>query len=156
MSVSRTRSQPAILPRMAALLTDEARAFLEEGTRTAKLACLTGAGWPHVTPVWFLLDGNEIVFSTGRDTVKGRHIARDGRVSLCVDDERPPFAYVHLRGRARIDEESDLLEWTTRIAERYMGSDQAEAFGRRNAVPTEMLVRLRPERVRAEFDVASW
>ena len=141
---------------MADQITEEMRAFLLEGTRTGKLACLSPAGWPHVMPIWFVLDGDEIVFSTGRDTVKGRHIARDGRVSLCVDDERPPFAYVHIRGHVRIDEESDLLEWTTRIAERYMGTDQAEAFGRRNAVPTEMLVRLRPERVIAEFDVAGW
>jgi PPOX class probable F420-dependent enzyme len=141
---------------MAELLIDEIRAFLLEGTRTGKLATLTPAGWPHVMPIWFVLDGDEVVFSTGRDTVKGRHVARDGRVSLCVDDERPPFAYVHIRGRARIDDESDLLEWTTRIAERYMGADQAEAYGRRNAVPTEMLVRLRPERVIAEFDVAGW
>jgi PPOX class probable F420-dependent enzyme len=141
---------------MAELLIDEIRAFVLEGTRTGKLATLTPAGWPHVMPIWFVLDGDEVVFSTGRDTVKGRHVARDGRVSLCVDDERPPFAYVHIRGRARIDDESDLLEWTTRIAERYMGADQAEAYGRRNAVPTEMLVRLRPERVIAEFDVAGW
>jgi PPOX class probable F420-dependent enzyme len=141
---------------MADPLTDEVRVFLAEGTRTGKLATLTAAGWPHVTPIWFVLDGDEIVFSTGRDTVKGRYIERDERISLCVDDDRPPFAYVHIRGRARIDEESELLEWTTRIAERYMGAAQAEAFGRRNAVPTEMLVRVRPERVIAEFDVAGW
>ena len=137
-------------------LTDEVRAFLLEGTRTGKLGTLMPNGWPHVMPIWFVLDGEEVVFSTGRDTVKGRYIRRDGRVSLCVDDERPPYAYVHVRGRARIDEQSDLLEWTTRIAHRYVGPEQAEAYGRRNAVPTELLVRIRPERVIAEFDVAAW
>jgi PPOX class probable F420-dependent enzyme len=137
-------------------ITDEIRAFLLEGTRTAKVATLTPADWPHVMPVWFVLDGDEIVFSTGRDTVKGRYLRRDDRVSLCVDDERPPFAFVHIRGRARIDETSDLLEWTTRIAERYVGPEEAKAYGRRNAVPTELLVRVRPERVIAEFDVAGW
>jgi PPOX class probable F420-dependent enzyme len=145
-----------MLSTVADPLIGEIRAFLEAGTRTGRLAVLTAAGWPHVMPIWFVLDGNELVFSTGRNTVKGRHIARDGRVSLCVDDDRPPFAYVHLRGRARIDERSDLLEWTTRIAERYVGADQAGAYGRRNAVPTEMLVRLGPERVIADFDVAGW
>jgi PPOX class probable F420-dependent enzyme len=145
-----------MLSAMPDAITDEIRAFLHAGSRTGKLACLTAAGWPHVMPIWFLLDGDEIVFSTGRDTVKGRHIANDGRVSLCIDDEHPPYAYVHIRGRARVDEESDPLEWTTRIAERYMGPDQAAEYGRRNAVPTEMLVRLRPERVIADFDVAGW
>jgi PPOX class probable F420-dependent enzyme len=141
---------------MADALTDHVRAFLLLGTRTGKLGTLMPSGWPHVMPIWFVVDGEEIVFSTGRDTVKGRYVRRDGRVSLCVDDERPPYAYVHVRGRARIDEQSDLLEWTTRIAQRYMGPEQAEAYGRRNAVPTELLVRIRPERVIAEFDVAAW
>jgi PPOX class probable F420-dependent enzyme len=137
-------------------LTEEVRAFLLEGTRTGKLATLMPTGWPHVMPIWFVLDGDELVFSTGRDTVKGRYLRRDDRVSLCVDDDRPPYAYVHIRGRARIDDHSDLLEWTTRIAERYVGAKQADSYGRRNAVPTELLVRVRPERVIAEFDVAGW
>ena len=141
---------------MAEPLSEHVRAFLLEGTRTGKLGTLTPSGWPHVTPIWFVLDGNEIVFSTGRETVKARYLHRDDRVSLCVDDERPPFAYVRIRGRARIDEDSTLLDWTTRIAERYVGRDQAETYGRRNAVPTEMLVRVRPERVIAELDVAGW
>jgi PPOX class probable F420-dependent enzyme len=142
---------------MADALTDEARAFLVLGTRTGKLGTLMPSGWPHVIPIWFVLVGEEILFSTGRDTVKGRYIRRDGRVSLCVDDERPPYAYVHIRGRATAQENApDLLQWTTRIAERYVGPDQAEAYGRRNAVPTELLVRIRPERVIAEFDVAGW
>ena len=141
---------------MREMTGDERRAFLLEGTRTGKLATTRRDGSPHVVPIWFVLDGDEIVFSTGRDTVKGRYLRREDRVSLCVDDDRPPFAYVHIRGRARIDEQSDLLEWTTRIAERYVGAAEAEAFGRRNAVPSEMLVRIRPERVIAEFDVAGW
>jgi PPOX class probable F420-dependent enzyme len=96
------------------------------------------------------------VFTTGRDTVKGRYLRRDDRVSLCVDDERPPFGFVHIRGRARVFEQApDMLEWTTRIAARYVAPGEADAYGRRNAVPTE-LVRVRPERVIAEFDVAAW
>jgi PPOX class probable F420-dependent enzyme len=142
---------------MADALSEGVRAFLMEGTRTGKVGVLTPRGWPHVSPLWFVLDGDEIVFSTGRNGVKGRYLQRDDRVSLCVDDERPPFAYVHVRGRAGVQEQApDLLEWTTRIAARYMGPDQAEAYGRRNAVPTELLVRVRPERVIAEFDVAAW
>jgi PPOX class probable F420-dependent enzyme len=137
--------------------TPQIKEFLMEGTRTAKLATLMPSGWPHVMPVWFVLDEDEVVFTTGRDTVKGRYLRRDERVSLCVDDERPPFAYVHVRGLATVQEQAeDLLEWTTRIAARYVGAEQAAAYGRRNAVPSELLVRVRANRVIAEFDVASW
>jgi PPOX class probable F420-dependent enzyme len=136
---------------------EEALAFLAEGTRTAKLATVTADGRPHVVPVWFVLDGAEIVFTTGRDTVKGRNLLRDGRVCLCVDDERSPFAYVQVRGPAAVAERApDLLEWATRIAERYVGAEQAGAYGKRNAVDTELLVRVRPEKTIALDEIAGW
>jgi PPOX class probable F420-dependent enzyme len=136
---------------------EEARAFVSEGTRTAKLATTTRDGHPHVSPVWFVLDGDAFVFTTGRDRVKGQHMRRDPRVALVVDDERPPFAFVHVLGRAELLEgAADLLDWTVRIAARYMGADQAEAYGRRNAVPDELLVRVAPERTIAKADVAGW
>jgi hypothetical protein len=37
-----------------------------------------------------------------------------------------------------------------------MGPDRAEEFGRRNAVPGELLVRVTPERVIAETNVAGY
>lgn len=136
---------------------DEIREFLSAGTRTGKLATTRKDGRPHVMPVWFVLDGDDVIFTTGRDTVKGRNIRRDGRISMLVDDERPPFGFVQVNGTARYeDNPPDALEWATRIAARYMGGDQAEAYGRRNAVPGELLVRLTPERIVAESDVAAW
>lgn len=134
---------------------EEWRAFVSAGTRTGKLATTRADGAPHVAPVWFLLDGDDIVFNTGKATVKGHNITRDGRVALCVDDDRPPFAYVVLQGRAEVSEEpGPLREWATRLAARYMGEDVAEAFGARNGVPGELLVRVRIDKVLAESGVA--
>ena len=139
-------------------MTDhEISSFLEYGTRTAKLATTRKDGRPHVVPVWFVLDGDEIVFNTGASTVKGRNILRTGQVSLCVDDERPPFSYVHVTGTATCaDNPPESLAFATRIGARYMGADQAEAFGRRNAVAGELLVRVTPTRVIGEKDIAAW
>jgi len=133
---------------MHEMTVDEARGFLLDGTRTGKLATVRRDGRPHVVPVWFLLDGDDVVFTTGRDTVKGRNMLRDGRASLCVDDERPPFGYVVVSGHATATAgASDLLEWATRIAERYMGAELADEYGSRNAVESELLVRLKAERL---------
>jgi PPOX class probable F420-dependent enzyme len=123
---------------------DEWQKFLSEGTRTAKLATVRADGSPHIAPVWFLMDGDELVFNTGKDTVKGRNLARDGRVALCVDDERPPFTFVVVEGSVEISEElADVRHWAARIAARYMGEDRAEEYGERNGVPGELLVRVR-------------
>ncbi|WP_327693170.1 PPOX class F420-dependent oxidoreductase [Streptomyces sp. NBC_00459] len=141
---------------MAEKMTDEEwRAFLSHGTRTGKLSTVRADGSPHVAPIWFLLDGDDLVFNTGKDTVKGRNLARDGRVALCVDDDRPPFAYVVIQGRATLSEElDDVRHWAGRIAARYMGEERAEEFGARNGVPGELLVRVHIEKVLAQTAVA--
>lgn len=112
-------------------------------------------GRPHVAPVWFVLDGDEVVFNTGADTVKGRNLARDGRASLCVDDDRPPFAFVVIEGQAELSEEpGELRRWAALIGGRYMGEERAEGFGARNGVPGELLVRLHITKVTAYDAVA--
>jgi hypothetical protein len=94
--------------------------------RTAKLAVVRRDGSPHVAPVWVDLDG-----------------------------DRPPFSFVTVSGSVSLSTDPDeLLYWATRIGGRYMGADQAEAYGRRNAVEPEMVVRVHADHVVAKVDVA--
>ncbi|MFD5624881.1 MULTISPECIES: PPOX class F420-dependent oxidoreductase [unclassified Streptomyces] len=141
---------------MAQKMTDEQwRAFVSDGTRTGKLSTVRADGGPHVTPIWFLLDGEDLVFNTAKESVKGRNLARDGRVALCVDDDRPPFGFVVLEGRAELSEDLDeLRHWAARIGARYMGEERAAEFGERNGVPGELLVRVRISKVLAYAAVA--
>ncbi|WP_328869690.1 PPOX class F420-dependent oxidoreductase [Streptomyces sp. NBC_00287] len=141
---------------MAQKMTDtEWREFVSHGTRTAKLSTVRADGSPHVAPIWFLLDGDEVVFNTGSTSVKGRNLARDGRVALCVDDDRPPFDFVVLQGKAQISQDPEQLRhWAARIGARYMGEERAEEFGARNGVPGELLVRVAIEKVLAHKSVA--
>jgi PPOX class probable F420-dependent enzyme len=134
---------------------EEIRVFLSHGTRTAKLATTGPGGRPHVMPVWFVLDGEDVVFTTGAGSVKGRNLRRDPRAAVVVDEDAAPYAFVHVRGRVTLSEDlGELLRFATAIGGRYMGADRAEEFGRRNAVAGELLVRLHPERVIANADVA--
>lgn len=132
-----------------------ARAFLLERPRTAKLATVRTDGRPHVAPIWFDLDGDTLLFTTWHTTVKAANLRRDPRLSLCVDDETPPFAYVIVEGTATLlDDPADLQSWATRIAGRYMGAEQAETYGKRNAVPGELLVCVQITRISGVADVA--
>jgi PPOX class probable F420-dependent enzyme len=75
-------------------------------------------------------------------------LRREGRAALCVDDDRPPYAFVSIEGTAEVTEDpGELLASATRIGGRYMGADRAEEFGRRNGVPGELVVRLRPTHI---------
>ena len=137
-------------------LSADVRDFLAHGTRTGKLGFVAADGRPLVAPVWFVVEDGAIVFNTGRDTAKGRAIARDPRLVLCVDSEVPPYAFVQVQGTASTSEDpADLLRTATAVAGRYMGAERAEEFGRRNAVPGELVVRLTPTKVVSDLDVTA-
>ncbi|MEV4258149.1 PPOX class F420-dependent oxidoreductase, partial [Spirillospora sp. NPDC049652] len=133
---------------MEAMTADEWRAFVLEGTRTGKIGVIRKDGSPHVTPIWFLLDGDDLLFTTYGKGLKAHALKRDPRVSIAVDDQAPPYSFVMIDGVAALtDDQDELLRWATAIGGRYMGEDRAEEFGRRNAVPGEYLVRVRITKV---------
>jgi PPOX class probable F420-dependent enzyme len=141
---------------MRRLDDDEIRAFLTTGTRTGKLGVTRLDGSPMVVPVWFDVDDDgTLVFTTWHDTIKGKSLKRDGRVSLCVDEEQPPYAYVRVDGVATISEDLEQLRiWGARIGGRYMGAGLAEEYGERNGVAGELLVRVTPTRMVGEAGIA--
>src|SRR5512146_1800082 len=96
-SIAKNRHAP-----MAQMTDAEMRAFLLEGTRTGKLATTRADGRPHVVPIWFVLDGTTLIFTTGLDTVKAANMRRDPRVAFCVDDQAPLYSYVTIEGTATL------------------------------------------------------
>lgn len=132
------------------------QAFLLAGSRTAHLATADRGGRPSVAPVWYIFEAGELVFMTGADSLKARHIGENPRVCASVDDTDYPYAFVILHGDASIDRLSPeaLLPWSTRIARRYVPAGEEQRFGKRNAVPGEILVRITPRKVLAYHGVA--
>jgi PPOX class probable F420-dependent enzyme len=141
---------------MASLSDPAVREFLTQGTRTAKVAFVASDGRPVVTPVWFVLEGDELVFNTGKNTAKGKALARDPRIAIVIDLEQGPYPSIQIQGTVTLSEDSDeLLRTATEIGGRYMGADRAEEFGKRNGVPGELVVRVRPTKVIAHFDATA-
>jgi PPOX class probable F420-dependent enzyme len=135
---------------------EEAIEFLMAGTRAGKLATASPTGAPSVAPLWFTVDGDDVVFSTGRDSVKGRHLAANPRAALTVDSDEFPYAYVSVRGPVTLTDDPDVLvEWNTRLAERYVPEGRAEEYGKRNSSPGMLVCRLRMERIAAWAEIAS-
>jgi PPOX class probable F420-dependent enzyme len=141
-------------------MTAEVRAFLSEGARTGVLAYTASDGRALAAPVWFVVSGPDddpvLEFNTGAATAKGRAITRDPRVTICVDTTSPTYAFAQIQGVAETTEDpAELLRSATEIGGRYMGADRAEEFGTRNAVPGELLVRLRPTKIIAHMDMTA-
>lgn len=138
-------------------MTDkEFRDFLCYGTYTAKLSTVRKDGRPHIAPIWFVLDDNgDIVFTTWKDSIKAKNIYLNPNVSICIDDQKPPFSFVIVEGIVKIIEEpNNILQWATKIAARYMGKENADVYGKRNSVKGELLLRIKPSKVIAQKNIA--
>ncbi|HMG38606.1 MAG TPA: pyridoxamine 5'-phosphate oxidase family protein, partial [Nitrososphaeraceae archaeon] len=96
--------------------------FLMQGTFTGKLATVKKDGSSHVVPIWFVLDNENskrrskignIIFTTYRTSVKANNIRQNDRVSICIDDQIPPFSFVTIFGTAKIYpyNQKEVLKW---------------------------------------------
>jgi PPOX class probable F420-dependent enzyme len=148
---------------MTEMTTKEIRRFLMKDTFTGKLGTVEKNGNSHVVPIWFILEDKskgttigDIYFMTGNDSIKARNIQHNSMVSLCVDDQEPPFSFIFLRGKAKLFpyKEKEAIGWATKIAARYMGKKKAALYGRTNGGEGAILVRIRPKKIIAEKNIA--
>lgn len=122
--------------------------FFDDHVIMAHLATVREDGRPHVAPIWIAVDGEDIVFTTWHDSVKGKNIRRTGYGAISVDDYIAPFSSARVEGRIEmVDDPDELRRWAAMIAGRYMGDDRAEEFGARNGVEGELLCRMHPSRL---------
>jgi len=150
---------------MSEMSKRQIRAFLNKGTFTGKLATVRKDGSPHVVPIWFVLEyrNNEvnvgnIYFTTFIGSLKAENIQRDNRVSICIDDQTPPFTFVTIHGTAKLYpyKQKEVLKWATRIAKRYVGKKDSKSYGERNSGEGAVLVQIKPTKIIAEKDIAAW
>jgi PPOX class probable F420-dependent enzyme len=99
-----------------------------------------------------------IYFTTFIGSVKAENIQRDNRISICIDDQTPPFTFVTIHGTAKLyrHRQNEVLKWATRIAKRYMGKKDSKAYGERNSGEGAVLVQIKPTKIIAEKDIAAW
>jgi PPOX class probable F420-dependent enzyme len=148
---------------MTEMSNAEIRRFLMQGTFTGKLATSRKDRGSHVVPIWFVLDNKssrdeigDIVFSTYDNSVEAKNIKQDNKVSICVDDQMPPFSFVTIFGTAKMYPyiQKEVLKWATKIAERYVGKKNAKTYGEVNSGEGAVLVRIKPTKVIAEKDTS--
>ena len=141
---------------MQKMSRDEAWDFLRQGDRTAVFSTDRPDGRPHAGPTWYAVDGDELVFTTWHTTVKAANLRNDPHATLVVQDPKPPYDYVSVDGLAHlVDDLDECRRIATTLGGKYMGPDKAEAFGKRNGVEGELVVRMRPTHVHGYREVAA-
>jgi PPOX class probable F420-dependent enzyme len=79
------------------MLTDPQRAFLAV-PRIARLATIDRDGYPHVVPIWFGLDGDDIVFMSDRENTKVRNALARPQGAVSIGGDRDDDAGYLIRG----------------------------------------------------------
>jgi PPOX class probable F420-dependent enzyme len=106
------------------MLDEQVRAFLAE-RRFAVLATIGEDGMPQQTVMWYDLDGDEILMNTALGRFKARHLERDPRASICVEDG---YRYVTIAGGVELNADPATAQADiARLARRYEG-DRADGM----------------------------
>jgi PPOX class probable F420-dependent enzyme len=103
--------------------TDAQRAFLDE-LHFAVVATLNPDGSPQLTTVWYLRDGDDLVFNTAVGRLKDRNLRRDPRLAATVLSA-DGYRFITVKGVATLDEASG-QEVIHRLAARYHGHEEAD------------------------------
>lgn len=139
---------------MTVMTDDEWREFVTEGSRLGNAAVCRSEGVPHVTPICFVVEGDQLIFTTHPGSVKGRSIARSGRMAVCVSDEAHPYRFAMLEGEAVLsDDPDDLVRVGVAIGRRYMPWQDPEEFSRSLAAAGFAVARVRITNVIAHRDL---
>lgn len=121
-------------------LPDHIRKFLEK-PNLAVLATVSPSGKPQATPVWFMLDGDEILVNTSQGRAKLRNLQARPYAALTVYDRDNLYSYVQIRGRARLDPAAGARD-IDRLSMRYGGKPYQ--YPPTDAPQKRVSIRIRP------------
>lgn len=136
---------------MSLTMTKEEREAFLAGVHIGIISIAEEGRGPLTVPIWYAYDpGGELRIMTGRESRKGRLLARAGRFSLCVQTETPPYKYASVEGPIVSTEAADIERDLRPLARRYLGKEGGDRYVEETRnLPTHadnVLIRMRPER----------
>jgi PPOX class probable F420-dependent enzyme len=132
---------------MSSQMTYEEREIFLADIHVGVLGIASPNRGPVLVPVWYSYEpGGEIAFLTDKDSRKVELLTQEGRFTLCVQNEEPPYQYVSVEGPVTLIEEADRARDLGPIARRYLGKTAGDAYVEDTKGVEEVLVKMRPER----------
>ena len=131
---------------MPFVMSAAAREQFLAGLHVGILGVAEAGRGPVTVPVWYDYQaGGQVSVITGRDSRKARALRAAGRMTLCAQDEAPPYRYVSVEGPVVI-EEVELGERLA-MARRYLGPEGGDEYVASNPddANENLVVRMTPE-----------
>jgi PPOX class probable F420-dependent enzyme len=105
------------------MFTDEMREFFKLPL-IARIGTINPDGYPHAVPLWYEVDGDEVIFIAERKTKKVKNLLVNPKAVVTMGGDPPTAAYM-ITGDCTIEDDTDHA-WTKRITYRYEDKEQAE------------------------------
>lgn len=104
------------------ILDDTVKAFLQE-RHIARVTTIGPDGYPHTVPIWYILDGDDIVIATGPEVRKTKNARANPKGAVTVGgdprDDHASYGPGYLfQGDWSLEGEPG-FDWIRRIAMRY-------------------------------------
>ena len=129
---------------MTKLTQQEKQTFLSD-VRVGVLSIPRDGKAPLSSPVWYQYhSGGNLEFVTYDGTLKSRLVQPGMRVSLCVQDEAPPYAYVTVEGPV-VEVRSATQDELFGLGVRYLGEEGAKEYGEGAPEGSVLLVGIAPD-----------
>jgi PPOX class probable F420-dependent enzyme len=142
-------TEPYTGPTDRDMLPSERREFVRTH-RTCVFGYRRRNDGPAMSVVYYIpTDTDELLVSTMAGRGKARVIQRDGKVSLCVLDERWPFSYLQVYADATIDEDRNLavdvmMAVAGRMSGQPLGAEARPHVAAMSEQENRVVIRCRP------------
>ena len=93
-----------------------------DGANYGHLATLMPGGEPKVDPVWVARDGDKVLVTSDRKSIKTQNVERDARVALSVVAFENPYEQALIRGIVTELRPDDELAALDAMALKYLGA----------------------------------
>jgi|TARA_B100000959_G_C14881675_1_gene582800 nitroimidazol reductase NimA-like FMN-containing flavoprotein (pyridoxamine 5'-phosphate oxidase superfamily) len=101
---------------------------------------------PLTAPIWYSYElGDEVLVGMGRDSLKGQLITEGAVISLCAQDEKPPYKYVTIEGPVVSITDTNTDRDTRPMAIRYLGQELGDQYADQSSDAGNIQVRIKPE-----------
>ena len=126
------------------MMLDPIRPFLDQPL-LAFLSTIDATGYPHTVPVWFGVDGDDLIFPTRADRARLKHVHANPKGAVAIGGNPSEGEGYLIKGDLRVaDDDRELRHG---IIRRYMSGQQADEFITVVDQMPYVLVRLTPARV---------
>ena len=127
------------------MLINEIRTFLE-APRVAYLSTIDLQGYPHTVPVWFAVDGDDLIFSGAKSRARVKHILANSKGCVVIGGNiGDPEGYL-IKGEFSLDEDPS-RDLGNKILHRYLSEKEQEEFFARIGREERVIFRLTPVKV---------